>query len=914
MLVLVCYTSVAQNATDAGKIAMPATVSLLQDSVLSTSKGKIVGRTLTPDSLSTVPDSIKTSPKDSVAVDTVKKSTPVVLEDPIAYNATDSIVMSLDAKKVYLYKNAVVTYQDIELKADYIQLDLNAKEVYAEGLPDTTGVMQGEPVFTQGSDKYESRTMRYNFKSGKGIIQDVRTQQGEGYVEGERTKKVGKNVFIMKNGKYTTCDKEHPDFYLMMTKAKVIANKTIVTGPAYMVLEDFPIYFPFLPFGFFPSSPTYSSGIIIPSYGEETNRGFFLREGGYYWAASPYYDLTLKGDIYSKGSWATYISSNYKKRYKFSGSFNFSYNVNKYGESGASDAYKTKGFSIKWSHSQDSKANPYQSFSASVNLSTSSYDKENSNDYESYLSTTKSSSISYSKKWENTPFSMSVNLTHSQNSSDSIMSLSLPVMTFTMTKIYPFRAKQRSGALKWYEKIGFSYTGNIKNTISAREDSILKKSLLKDWSNGWKHNTSISLPSFNLLKYINVTPSVSYTERWYTHKLNERYYFDQISRTSTVDVDTLYGFKRNYQYSFSLSSSTTIYGMYVIKNPNSSLKVIRHKITPSVSFSYQPDFGAPKYGFWGSYVDHDGDEVFYNRYKDGVYGSAGRGKSESMSFSVTNTLEAKVLAKSNAEKSGAQSREIMNTAQNDTASSDKYKTVKILDNLGFSGSYNFVADTMKLSTIALRARTTIRGVSFNFSGTLDPYMADSTGSRYNEFCWNQRNGIGKLGRLTSASFSFGMSFKSKQGNSGQPQQQGGGQEQQSPSLQPGQPPVQPVVNTMNGPEYYDFNIPWNLNFNYSLSYSHSNPYKKPTISQSLNVSGNMSLTDKWKMRMTTNFDIDAGTFSYTTFNVSRSLHCFNMSFSFVPFGTRRSYSFTINASSSMLKDLKLDKKKSWYDN
>ena len=910
MLVLVCCNSVAQNATDTVKTVMPATVSLLQDSVLATSKGEIIERALIPDSLSTVPDSIKTSPADSVAVDTVKKSAPVVLEDPIAYDATDSIVMSLDARKVYLYKHAVVTYQDIELKADYIQLDLNTKEVYAEGLPDTTGVMQGEPVFTQGSDKYESRTMRYNFKSGKGIIQDVRTQQGEGYVQGERTKKVGKNVFIMKNGKYTTCDKDHPDFYLMMTKAKVISNKTIVTGPAYMVLEDFPIYFPFLPFGFFPSSSTYSSGIIIPSYGEETNRGFFLREGGYYWAASPYYDLTVKGDIYSKGSWGTYISSNYKKRYKFSGNFNFSYNINKYGEAGVSNSYKTKGFSIRWTHSQDSKANPFQTFSASVNLSTSSYDKENSNDYESYLSTTKSSSISYSKKWENTPFSMSVNLNHSQNSTDSTMSLSLPVMTLTMTKIYPFRAKSRSGALKWYEKIGFSYTGNIKNTITAKEDSIFKQSLIKDWSNGWRHNTSISLPSFNLLKHINVTPSVSYTERWYTHELNERYYFDQISRTSRIEEDTLYGFKRNYQYSFSLSSSTNIYGMYTIKNPNSRLKVIRHKMTPSVSFSYQPDFGASKYGFWGSYIDHEGNEVFYNRYRDGVYGSAGRGKSESMSFSVNNTLEAKVLAKNKAEKSGIQNREVMNTALNDTADSDKFKKVKILDNFGFSGSYNFVADSMKLSTIALRARTTIKGVSFNFSGTLDPYMADSTGRRYNEYCWNQRNGFGKLGRLTSATFSFGMSFKSRQGNKGQ--QQGGGQQQQS-SLQPGAP-VMPVVNTMSGPEYYDFDIPWNLNFNYNMSYSHPNPYRKATINQSLNVNGNMSLTDKWKMRMTTNFDIDARTFSYTTFNVSRSLHCFNMSFNFVPFGTRKSYSFTINASSSMLKDLKLDKKKSWYDN
>jgi len=853
---------------------------------------------LLPDSLSLNPDSLSLKPdstvNDSIPNDSVSRIEPMVLEDPISYNAVDSIVVALDNKKVFLYKNAVVTYQDIELKADYIELDMNSKEVYAEGVPDTAGVMQGEPIFTQGTDEFKSKTMRYNFKTQKGIIQNVRTEQGEGYVQGERTKKIDKNTFIMKNGKYTTCDKDHPDFYLMMTKAKVISNKTIITGPAYMVLEDFPIYFPFLPFGFFPNSPSYSSGIIIPSYGEEQNRGFFLREGGYYWAASPYYDLTVKGDIYSKGSWATYISSNYKKRYKFSGSFNFSYNINKYGEKDLPDSYKTKGFSLQWSHSQDSKANPYQSFSASVNLSTSSYDKENSNDYESYLSTTKSSSISYSKKWENSPFSMSANFRHSQNSTDSTMTISFPEMTLNMTKIYPFRKKIRSGQLKWYEKIGFSYTGNIKNSVTAKEDEILDQSLIKDWHNGWKHSIPITLPSFNLLKYINMSPSVSYSERWYTHTIDQKYYFDQIARKGTVVMDTVYGFKRNYEYSFSLSSSTNIYGMYLIKNPKSRLRAIRHKVTPSVSFSYRPDFGDPKYGFWDSYINEKGEEVFYNRFADGVFGSSGRGESAMISFSLANNIEAKVLPKSDAKK-------------DTTNDEEKFKKLKILDNLSFSGSYNLVADSMNLSNISIRGRTTVKGVSVNFGGTLNPYMADSTGKSYNSYAWNHRNGFGKLGRLTNANLSFGMSFKSKQAK---------GQDTDSQTTTTGetQPPVQPVVDPLAGPEYYEFNIPWNFNFNYSMTYSHPNPYRSAAINQSLNFSGSMSLTDKWNMRMTTNFDIQAGEFSYTTFNVSRNLHCFNMSFNFVPFGDRKSYSFTISASSSMLKDLKIDKRRSWYDN
>lgn len=837
-------------------------------------------------------DTLAVSVNDSLANDTTAKEAPV-LEAPISYNAADSIVVSLDGKKVYLYKDAVVTYQEIELKADYIRLDLNSKEVYAEGVPDTAGVISGAPVFKDGSDEFESKNIRYNFKTQKGIIEDVKTEQGEGYVQGKRTKKVDKEVFIMKDGKYTTCDADHPHFYLNMTRAKVISNKKIITGPAYMVLEDFPIYFPILPFGFFPNSPSYSSGVIIPSYGEEQNRGFFLREGGYYIAASPYYDLTLKGDIYSKGSWATYLSSNYKKRYKFSGNFSFSYNVNQYGERDLPTSYKTKGFSVRWSHTQDSKANPFQSFSANVNLSTSSYDKENSTNVQNYLSTTKSSSISYTKKWENSPFNMSVNFRHSQNSTDSTMTLSFPEMTFNMSKIYPFRSKNRAGKLKFYEKIGFSYTGNIKNTITAKEDEILKQSLIKDWDNGWRHSIPITLPSFNLFKYVNMSPSVSYSERWYTNNIKKRYYFDQVERKEILVTDTVYGFKRNYEYSYSLSSSTNIYGMYQMKNPDWRLRAIRHKVTPSVSFSYRPDFGDPKYGFWDSYIDKNGKEVFYNRFENGTFGSSGSGESGAITFSLANNVEAKVLAKNDTVKSGDSGGD----------ESDKYKKVKIVDNLSFSGSYNLVADSMNLSNISIRGRTTIKGVSVNFGGTLNPYMADSAGHAYDAYTWNHRNGFGKLGRLTNANLSFGMSFRSKEKKA--PAEEG---EEESAAAVP--PPFSPFPV----PEYADFNIPWDFNFNYSLSYSHPNPFVSANISQSLNFSGSMSLTDKWNMRLTTNFDIQARKFSFTTFNVSRNLHCFNMSFNFVPFGDRKSYSFTLNASSSMLKDLKIDKRRSWYDN
>lgn len=850
-------------------------------------------------------DSIRVIPVDSLAADSVGAQTPKkpVLEAAITYTAKDSIIVSLDGKKVYMYKEGQVNYQSIELKADYIVLDLNTKEVYAEGLPDSTGVMAGNPVFLDGTDEFECMTLRYNFKSQKGIIQDVKTEQGDGYVHSERTKKIDKEAFILKNGKYTTCDADHPHFYLAMTKAKVISNKKIITGPAYMVLEDFPIYFPILPFGFFPNSPSYSSGIIIPSYGEENSRGFFLREGGYYWAASQYFDVTLKGDIYSKGSWGTYLSSNYRKRYKFNGNVNLRYNVNKYSEKGLPDYSRSPGFSVQWTHAQDGKANPNQSFSASVNMSTSSYDKENSYNVYSYLSTQKSSSISYSKKWENSPFNMSVNFRHSQNSTDSaMMSLSFPEMTFNMAKIYPFKSKDRVGKQRFWEKISIGYTGNVKNSITAKESEILDKSLIKDWQNGIQHGIQTTLPSFTLFKYLNMSPSFNYRERWYSNELRYKYVYNPAVYQGVLLVDTVYGFKRNYEYSYALSSSTNIYGMYVMKNQRGRLKAVRHKITPTASFSYRPDFGDPKYGFWDSYIDERGKIVYKNRFANGVFGSTGQGESGAISMSIGNNIEAKLAAKND-------------TTSSENAKKDKFEKLKLLD-LNFSGSYNLVADSMNLSNISISGRTTVKGMNISFGGTINPYMTNAAGtSAINEYAWNHRSGIAKLGRLTNANLSFGWSFKSKEKKSGDSQSANGqaGAERAGGDVFDEPDETMPIM-TMLGPQYYDFSIPWEFRADYSMSYSRPNPFKDAVVNQSINLSGRMSLTQNWNMTMTTNFDVEAGKFSFTTFNVSRTLHCWSMSFNFVPFGDRRSYSFSLNASSSILKDLKIDKNKSWYDN
>lgn len=844
-------------------------------------------------------------PQDSLVVDSVE--TPVI-DDPISYSASDSMIVSIDGQKVYLYNQAKVNYQEIELTAYYIELDLETKEIYAEGIPDSTGEQTQKPLFKQGAEEYESETMRYNFESEKAFITKVVSQQGEGYIHSDRTKKIGKEVFITEKAKYTTCDAEHPHFYLHLTKAKVISNEKIITGPAYMVLEDFPIYFPIIPFGYFPNSPTYSSGILIPTYGEEQNRGFFLRDGGYYWAANDYFDLSVQGDIYSKGSWGTRIKTNYRKRYKFGGNFGFDYGVNKYGEKDQVDYNKSKQFKLTWSHSQDSKANPNRTFSANVNLSSSGFDTQNATNGRDYLTTTKSSSISYSRNFENTPFTMSMNLRHSQNSTDSTMSLSLPEMTFNMAKIYPFRKKARSGKVKFYEKFGINYSTNMKNTISAKETEILSSSFATDWKNGMKHNLPISFPSFNLFKYVNFSPGISYNEKWYFKKYNYNYEEGADYRNnpsgipSNIRVDTVTGFNRVYDYAYSVSSSTNIYGMFMPRNPNSKIKGIRHKMTPSISFSYRPDFGQDKFGYWQEVQrDSTGATGYYDVNMDGVYGgSPGRGESGAISFSLSNNLEMKLLETRDSTKSDED---------------QKFRKVKLIDNLSLSSSYNLIADSLNLSTIAIRARTTVAGVSINMGTTLDPYMVDENYRRIHRYAWNERNGVGRLGRVTRANLSFGMNFKSKDkkkdgaesGNKdGSPDDgSGSGSEDLIEDA-----PLLPIFDN-----YLDFNMPWSFGFDYSLNYSGaSKSYPNGKVTQTLGMRGNLSITEKWKLSANTNFDIEAMAFSYTSFNLTRDLHCWNMSFNFVPFGFRKSYSFTINASSSMLKDLKVQKQQSYYDN
>ena len=841
-----------------------------------------------------VKDSLSVSKKDSIALDSLNiKKNQEDFDTEVQYTADGKITINNSANRIYMYNNAQVKYKDIELTADYIELNRDSNLVHAVGKPDSTGTIVGKPVFKQGDQEFEADEIRYNFLSKKGIVFGVVTEQQGGFIHSGKTKLMNDSTYNLKDGRYTTCNAEHPHFYLQMTKAKVLSNKKIVTGPAYLVVEDIPIYFLFIPFGFFPNSPTYSSGFLMPTYGDEINRGFFLRDIGYYWAANDYFDLALRADIFSKGSRGLKMHTNYKVRYKFSGGFDVNYYKNVFGDKGLSDYRIQNDFALTWNHSMDAKASPNQTFSASVNFSTSQYDQNNAYSTQNYLTNTKQSSVSYTKRWENSPYSMSANLRHSQNSRDTTISLTMPQMTFNVNRFYPFKPNSSGGKEKWYYKIGMSYSFDMQNSINTKEYKLFSSNLSKDWQNGIKQSIPVST-SFKMLKFITVSPSFTYNERWYSSQIRKAY--DPIKKAVEV-TDTIYGFTRDFDYSISLGASTKIYGDYTPLNPKSNIKGIRHVMTPTLSFSMQPDFSNPGYGMYGNieYYDDKGMPVSlrYPYHEGGIYGTAGAGRSGSIGFNLSNTLEMKVLN------------------VNDTTSKEKYKKVKLLDQLSIATSYNLAADSLNLSNINISGRTKVAGVDVNLGAILDPYAYEN-GHLINVFEFAKDK---KLARLTSANLSFGYAFKSSTKADEKKKKEGLGpdgkplpktEEQKAAELARKNSPVMP--------EYADFSIPWDFRFDYSLRYSKPNPTVASSINQTVDFSGNISLTKKWQIGFSSGLDIQKMEVSFTQFNIFRDLHCFQMSLNLVPFGYRQSYSFTIRATAAMLQDLKINKRSSFYDN
>lgn len=847
-------------------------------------------------------DSLATMANDSVQADkpdslSPKKKKGSGLDEIIDGKNSDSLFYDVRNKKVYIYNKGDVKYEDKGLQADFMQIDMETKEVHAYGKPDSVEgkLVNTHPVFTDGGSSYTMDTITYNFGSKKALIQGVATQEGDGWLVGGKIKKMEDNTVNIQSGKYTTCDHtDHPHFYLAMTKAKVIPGKKIITGPAYLVMEDVPIYFLGIPEGFFPINLGPKSGLLMPSYGEDGARGFFLRGLGYYFIFGQHMDLAVTGGIYTLGSWELAASSRYTKRYKFSGNFSFDYSSIKTGDKGEPDYIKQNNFKFMWTHSQDPKANPGSTFSASVNLSTSGYSKYSANTLNDILSTQTNSSISYSKNWAGTPFSLSMNMAISQNSQTRAISVTFPTLVFNVSRVYPFKRKEAVGKARWYEKISFTYSGKLTNSVSAKESEIFTKETLKNMRNGIEHTLPVSA-QFTLFKYINITPSFNYTERWYFKRQMQEWN----PETNKIDkLDPEYGFYRIYNYNASVNLSTTIYGMWQMKKKTSKLQAVRHTLTPTIGFAYAPNFGKQKYGYYRTVQsDSLGNYNVYSPYADNAYGVPGQGESASLTFSLSQTLEMKVLSK------------------RDTSG---VKKIKLIDELRISGSYNFLADSMRLSNLPISFRATIyKNFGINLSATLDPYEVSPQGIRYNKLMIRR----GLPGRIVNTGWSFGYTFKSRQDKS----QAAVNDINSIPPeyFNPYSDPyglMDPVLRRRYmAAGYYDFSIPWNFGFNYVISYgiqytnNGTTGYKK-NVTQTIGFNGSVNLTPKTGISFTSGFDIQNKKLTTTSVSITRDLHCWQMSFVWIPFGAHKSWSFNIGVKASSLADLKYDKSQTMYDN
>lgn len=795
---------------------------------------------------------------DSLNIDTTNRR----FEDKVVYKAQDSIVVRLDEKKMFLFNQSRIEYTSMTINANYIELDMGNEIITASGTKDTAGNEIGLPVFNDKDEKYDSRIMKYNYKTKKGYIEQIVTEDQGGYVLGDKTKKVDDKNYFISNAKYTTCElHDYPHYYIKLRKAKLLKEKGVYAWGFGLVIEDVTTMYLPLPL-YIPTKKKYSSGIIFPSYGEEKRRGFFYRDLGFYWAASDYFDLKLSNDFFTNGSWGFKIYSNYKKRYKFSGNLDIQYFRNKFGDESADDFTRSKDISISWSHRQDPKAHPYRNISASVSISTSENDYNNAQNLRNIVNNKKHSSIAYTRRWPNSPFSLGITLRHSQNSLNESMSLTLPDISLNMTTIYPFRPKNRAGKLKWSDKISIGYSTNIRNSINTHEDKVFESNLLKEWKNGARHSIPIG-GSFNLAPNLQFSPSFNYNSVMYLKSISKSY--DQTNNQVVIDTLTGFNYAHSLTASASLSYNPRIYGLFTF-NPKSKIKAIRHVLSPSISISYTPEIDIGEDKYFETYNNPTTNrDIEYSIFEQEIFGTPRSGfESANINFSLDNNLEMKV-------------------AKNDTTEVEK---IKLLESFRVSASYNLLADSMGLSRISLSGRTSLfkRLISLNFSGSLDPYAINDNGRRINEF-------HGLLGRLTNFSVSLGANFSSKNKSKNENES---------------------VVYDPLYSNYVDFDIPWNFSLGYNLRYS--KPTTESTISQNLRVTGGLSLTQKWKLTFNTGYDFDNHEVTATQFSIHRNLHCWEMSFSAIPFGTHQSFSFQINVKSTILKDLKYSKRDSWYDN
>ena len=857
------------------------------------------------DSMRAVLDS--TAYADSVArqdsLDMLGKSS---LKVPAFTSARDSIVEDFtDGKRmIYYYGDVKVKYEDMELAADYMVYDIQTKTVYARGTKDSTGLITGMPTMTQGGKTYTMEELRYNFDSGKARITNMVTQEQDGILHGQNIKMMADNSINITDGKYTVCDAEHPHYYLHLSAAKVMTkpSQKTVFGPAWPVIEDIPLFPVVLPFGFIPKRPDRATGLLMPTFGEEAARGFYLRDAGMYFVLGDYFDISLTGDIYTLGSWSVQVDSRYKVNYKCNGNFSITYSNDQTGEKGSTDFNQMRNFGVRWSHSQDAKARPGTSFSASVNFSSPSNSRYNSTSVTEALQNQISSSISYSKNW-NGKFNLSVNALHSQNSIDSSYSFTLPNLTFSVSRFYPFKRKNRVGKERFYEQFSLGYSTTLQNKINFKASEFNQTGFLYKFQNGMTHNFQIGLPNFTLFKYINFTPSISYGMNWF-FRATEKVYNPDTGQVEDVEGKQFSTFGATHTYSGSLSMNTRLYGMFNF-GKHRKIQAIRHVISPSISFSFSPE-KAKYFNGWRTltYTDANGQvqSLDYNIYAGQLYSPPGKGKTASMNLSISNNLEAKV-------------RDLRDT----TGKGEK--KIKLIDQLTLNTGYNFLADSLNLSNIGISMSTSVFGkVGISANVNLDPYAIDERGRKINKFNV-QTQGWANPVRLTnaSASISYSLSGEGKiNGNDGSAQAGG------NPASDYTRIYYHPVTGEYipGGWLYYmNPNSPWSINFNYSYSYSRSYQYSNNQLitnhrhTQTLGVSGNVKITPALSINLTTNFDIMAFRMSTTQLSATYDLHCFNISFSWIPNGQWESWSFKIAANAAALSDLlRFKKSTSYWDN
>jgi len=857
---------------------------------------------INPDSIIVANDTIPRTPKlnDSTKVKPAPKGD---IETTINYSARDSIRASVDGKLIWLYGDAKIKYGEIELEAEEITIDYGNNTLSAQGIRDSLGNRIGFPIFKNGPELYETKDIVYNFKTKRARISEVVTQQGEAYLHGDVVYKNEKGELLSKRNSYTTCNLEHPHFLIRATKTKAIPNDKIVAGPFYFEFNDIPVPIGFL-FGMFPSPKRSASGIIVPSYGEERRRGFNLRGGGYFFDINEYVKLALTGDIYSKGGHAVYANSSYMKRYKYNGTVNFAYSKNPGNTEKIEDESFTKDFRLTWSHSPQSKGSGR--FAASVNMATATFNQNNyltpgSNGYANAnlnnITAKLSSNVSYSKRFTGSPFSLGVNLQHSQDLQTKAIDLLLPNISLNMTNIYPFQRKSgKTGAL---DNFSIAYTMNAQNRISnnigrvparADHDSIAAFTtanmplFFDNARKGIRHTIPTSF-SFKALRHFTMSPSFSYEEKWYGEKLKWGYNSDS---SLLVKTDTLRQFSRVANYSVSAALTTRIYGIYNFKNKNSKVKAIRHVINPNISYSYTPDFSQnPDY--FQQFTDKSGRVIYQDRYQSFVYGGSSLGNSSALGFGIGNNLESKVQG-----------------AQDSVA-----RKVMLLNNLSINSAYNFLADSFNLAPISLSANTNILDnlLNINLSASLDPYWyrpwvneaGQQLEQRMQGYAWNH----GSIGRITNATLAMSTNLNPKMRNKNTTSREKIGKSDL---------PEQEKEYLLAHPDVYvDFDIPWSMNISYNLSYVRP-INKSASVTQTINFSGDVSLSEKWKVTYSSGYHFESGEFTQTNLGITRDIHCWTMSINWTPFGRFQQFYFTINVKSSLLQDLKLERRKPFFDN